>query len=73
MIEIILVLAATFGGGFYAGHANPTVSCLNQPLITANCIELQPPVNDTFGATTTSLIEVVGQYRKCKAACEASK
>ena len=73
MIETVLILVATFGSGFWVGHQNPTVSCLSTPQITENCIELQPPVNDTFGATTTSLIEVVTQYRKCKAACEASK
>ena len=73
MIEIILALALTFGAGFYVGHENPTVSCLNAPLIETNCIELQPPTDPSFGATTSKLIEVVGQYRKCKAACEASK
>ena len=73
MIEIILVLTATFGGGWYVGHEHPTVSCKNEPLITANCVEIQPPSDDSFGATTTSYIELIGTYRKCKAACEASK
>lgn len=73
MIETILVLLVTFGGGFYVGHENPTVSCISASQVTENCIELTPLESDTFGATTTKLIEVVGQYRKCKAACEASK
>lgn len=69
MIEIILVLAVTFGGGWYAGHENPTVSCLSEPLIKATCVEIHPPVDDSFGATTTSYIDLIGTYRKCKAAC----
>ena len=73
MIEIIVALAVTFGVGFWTGHENPTVSCLNQPLITANCVELTPPNDESFGATTTSLIDTVTQYRKCKAACTAAK
>ena len=73
MIEILLALAASFGSGWYVGHENPTVSCVVPAQVIENCIEIQPPENDTFGATTTKLIEVVGQYRKCKAACEASK
>ena len=73
MIETILVLVLTFGSGYYVGHEHPTVSCLDAPLIGTNCVELTPPTDPSFGATTSKLIEVVGQYRKCKAACEASK
>ena len=73
MIELALALAVSFLGGYYAGHENPSVNCLDEPLITTNCIAIDPPTDDSFGATTTKLIEVVGQYKKCKAACEASK
>ena len=73
MIEIIAALALSFGAGYFVGHENPTVSCLDATLIETNCVELDPPTDPSFGATTSKLIEVVGQYRKCKAACEASK
>jgi len=72
MIEIVLVLVATFGGGFYVGHQNPSVSCLSQPQIEANCTPLVPLQGDDFGATTKKLIEVAGQYNKCSAAAHAS-
>ena len=72
MIETIAVLVATFAVGFWTGHQNPTVSCLDQPLITSTCVELTPPSDESFGATSTSLIEAVTTYRKCKAACTAS-
>ena len=73
MIETIVVLVLTFGSGWFVGHQNPTVSCLNQPLITANCVELTPPTDDSFGAMTSSYIDHIGTYRKCKAACTATK
>ena len=72
MIELTIA-AVVFLGGWWTGHEHPTVSCLNAPLITANCVEIKPPQDDSFGATTTSYIELVGTYRKCKAACEAAK
>ena len=72
MIEAILIVSAVFGGGYWLGHENPTVSCIVPAQVIENCIEIQPPENDTFGATTTKLIEVVGQYKKCSAAAHAS-
>lgn len=38
------------------------------PLVIASCPELTPLSNDTFGATALKLIEVAGQYYKCRAA-----
>lgn len=38
------------------------------PLVISNCPEIQPPADDTFGATTYTLIQQAGQYRKCRAA-----
>ena len=72
ILEIILVLAVTFGGGWYVGHENPTVSCIDESLVTANCVELQPPVDDSFGAMTSSYIDHIGIYKRCKAACTAT-
>lgn len=37
--------------------------------MVASCPRLAPLTDDTFGATTTKLIEVGGQYREC--ACAA--
>ena len=38
------------------------------PLIEANCPSLTPLVDDTFAATTLKLVEVAGQYNKCREA-----
>lgn len=73
MIEAIVALCLTFGGGWYVGHENVSVSCLDEPLVAANCVDIQPPNDPSFGATTSSYVNLVGQYRKCKAACEATK
>jgi hypothetical protein len=69
-----LVYILLFGGGFYVGHDTSTVvaECRSEPLIVANCVEIEPPADDSFGSTTTSYISLVGQYRKCKAACSTS-
>jgi len=47
----------------------PTVS----PLVRANCPELVPLTDDSFGATTLKLIEVAGQYYRCRAAALANE
>lgn len=73
MIEIVLVLAATFGGGWYVGHQNPSVSCVVAAQVKENCVDVEPPIDASFGATTTKLVELIGTYKRCKAACEASK
>lgn len=38
------------------------------PLIRANCPELVPLTDDSFGATTLKLIEVAGVYYRCREA-----
>jgi len=38
------------------------------PLSVANCPEVSAPADDSFGATTYTLIQQAGQYRKCRAA-----
>ena len=38
------------------------------PLLVASCPPLQPLTDDSFGATTAKLVEVAGQYNKCRAA-----
>ena len=37
----------------------------------ANCPELTPLADDSFGATTSKLVEVGTQYRECRAAALA--
>ena len=71
MIELTIAVVA-FLGGYWTGHETPTVSCQDAPLITANCVEIQPPVDDSFGATTASYVELISTYRKCSAAAHAS-
>lgn len=41
------------------------------PLIVANCPPLTPLADDSFGSTTLKLIEVAGQYWKCREAALA--
>lgn len=38
------------------------------PLVVANCPKLTPLSEDTFGATTSKLVEVAGIYYQCRAA-----
>jgi hypothetical protein len=38
------------------------------PLAIANCPEVSAPADDSFGATTYTLIQQAGQYRKCREA-----
>lgn len=37
-------------------------------LVVASCPELSPLADDTFGATTSKLVEVAGIYHECRAA-----
>jgi len=38
------------------------------PLAAASCPEIQPPSDPSFGATTYTLVQQAGQYKKCRAA-----
>lgn len=71
MIEALLVASLSFAGGWWVGHEDSavTVECRNEPLVTSECVDISPPADDSFGATTASYISLVGQYRKCKTAC----
>lgn len=42
------------------------------PLVVANCPELTPLADDSFGATTLKLVEVAGIYYRCRAAALAA-
>lgn len=38
------------------------------PLAVASCPVIEAPSDESFGATTYTLIQQAGQYRKCRAA-----
>lgn len=42
------------------------------PLVQAACPELPPLADDSFGATTRKLLEVVERYWQCRAAALAA-
>ena len=42
------------------------------PLVQAACPELTPLADDSFGATTRKLLEVVERYWQCRAAALAA-
>jgi hypothetical protein len=46
----------------------PSPGAQPNPLIVANCPELTPLTDDSFGATTLKLIEVSGIYYRCREA-----
>lgn len=69
MIELLLVGVLAFGGGWWLGGTDVEADCKSEPLIIAACIAPTPPASDTFGDTTLKLVEVVSQYRLCRAAC----
>lgn len=43
------------------------------PLVTANCPDLTPLVDDSFGATALKVVEVAGIYYRCRQAALAAQ
>lgn len=68
MIEGLLILALTFGGGYWTGHENPTISCREDVLIKTACVEVPKPVDTSFGAITFTLRKMHDQYKECRQA-----
>ena len=64
----LLMLAGLLYGSYSLGKRNVTVTYQTNPLAAANCPEPTAMIGNDFGATTLKLIEVGGQYRKCRAA-----
>lgn len=69
--HLLIPCFAMLSGCVSFGCKPPPIS----PLVIANCPDIQPPGDDSFGATTNALVQVAGQYRKCQAAAlgEAKK
>ena len=70
MIELLLVAALSGYAGYNLGQPGEPPKCEPNPLVRAQCTEMQAPVDNSFGATTFSLITLVGQYKKCRAAMQ---
>lgn len=51
-----------------AGCCPNPVKPLPNPLVESSCPEISAPSDDSFGATTYTLVQQAGQYRKCRAA-----
>lgn len=70
MLELAII-GLLMWGSYEHGKADVEVPpCQQSPLVVTECPAIQPPEDDTFGATTRSYSSLVTQYRKCKAACE---
>lgn len=66
MIEGI-VLGILIG---WFGHGQ-IVTVKPNPLVETECVEIQPPQDNTFGSTTESLLSCVGTYKRCQTAAKA--
>jgi len=68
MIETILVVSLILNGWQYLQE--PTkIECKPDPLITSQCVDIEPPTDKSFGAAMNGYSSLVTTYRKCKAAC----
>lgn len=68
MIEMLVALAFMWGGYEY-GKAEVPACSQQSPLTVAECPDIVPPEDDSFGATTRSYSSLITTYRKCKASC----
>lgn len=67
--SILLSIVAIFYAGYVTGQKNSTVTMRLNPLVIANCQDIAPPDNRTFGSTTLGIINCATQYKKCQTAC----
>ena len=67
MKSLFIAIAATTLAACSASMP-PSPDANQPPLVVASCPDLTPLADDSFGATTLKLIDVAGQYRKCRRA-----
>ena len=65
------VIAATALSSCSASMPRSPAPVGPSPLVVASCPRLAPLTDDSFGATTRKLLEVVEQYYQCRAAALA--
>lgn len=73
MIELLLIAAISGWLGWSLNTPDAPKPCTPNPLIVEHCtvpLSNFAPVDCSFGETTTSLILLAGQYRKCRAAVD---
>jgi hypothetical protein len=69
--SVIALFVLTFYAGYYLGKQDSKVKMKSNDLVIANCVDISPPDNRTFGSTTLGIINCASQYKKCKTACLA--
>ena len=62
------VIAATVLSSCSGSMPRSQTAQAPSPLVVASCPPLQPLADDSFGATTRKLLEVVERYYQCRAA-----
>lgn len=67
--SIILAIVAIFYAGYVTGQKNSTVTMRLNPLVIANCPDIAPPTDRTFGKTTLGIINCAKNYTNCQTAC----
>jgi hypothetical protein len=69
--SVIALLVSIFYAGYYLGKQDSEVKMKSNDLVIANCVDISPPDNRTFGSTTLGIINCASQYKKCQTACLA--
>jgi hypothetical protein len=69
--SVIALAASIFYAGYSVGREDSEVTMKSSDLVIANCVDISPPDNRTFGSTTLGIINCASQYKKCQTACLA--
>jgi len=70
-ISALALVASIFYAGYSVGRDDSEVTITPNALVIANCTDISPPDNKTFGSTTLGIINCATQYKKCQTACTA--
>jgi len=68
----LVLLGAVFYAGYAQGRKDTVVTMKANALVIANCTDIRPPNDRTFGSTTLGIINCATQYKKCQTACLGS-